>query len=318
MKKYKFIGKTLIGFTTMICFQLPAIANNFPTNAKALARDDQSTIIYYLDQAVAEKRSKELLLVLQGSDCNSVKKIESVHAVLRHVRLEADLLTIEKVGIDASLPYSKKADRSDCPKHYIQTDSPELRAEDAINVLESILATHQYDSVILLGGSEGALVANLITAQVNIIDASIVFNGGGRWFFDDVLYNVGVTSKTTQQAEDDTAGLTGFTQHILSSEPFDVEVSGHGYRWWRNALEIDQLSLLAKTDSPVLLIQSQKDKSVSPILVNKMVSELAAIGKKNIRYLEYGSLDHGLRDRDGVSRMDEVVEDIKAWLDETL
>ncbi|WP_454010516.1 hypothetical protein [Aeromonas sp. Marseille-Q7275] len=30
------------------------------------------------------------------------------------------------------------------------------------------------------------MIANLVTADVDYIDATIAFNGGGRWFIDDL------------------------------------------------------------------------------------------------------------------------------------
>ncbi len=42
----------------------------------------------------------------------------------------------------------------------------------------------------LLGGSEGALVTNLIVAQENFITASVALNVGGQYFINDVLYSI--------------------------------------------------------------------------------------------------------------------------------
>lgn len=310
------MNNVFIGILVVVFGYCPllAIAQQSQTKAQTLTRDEQSSIIFYLDQATSGKHSKVLLLVLQGSDCNSVAHIKSVHDVFRNVWPQADLLTIEKHGIDASLPYTKSPARPDCPKPYIQSDSPERRAEDAIQVLKSVQHEYQYDSVVLLGGSEGALVAYLIAARVNFIDASIVFNGGGRWFLDDVLHNVRSTSGSIEEAEESTAGLKGFAKQILTAAPFDIEMSGHGYAWWRSALEVDQLALLKKTNSPILLIQSGRDQSVSPLLVDKMVSELTEAGNKNITYMKYSALDHGLNDENGVNQMSRVLEDMQKWL----
>ncbi|MBO1916652.1 hypothetical protein J4727_18840 [Providencia rettgeri] len=41
----------------------------------------------------------------------------------------------------------------------------------------------------LLGGSEGALVTNLIVAE-NFITASVALNVGGQYFINDVLYSI--------------------------------------------------------------------------------------------------------------------------------
>lgn len=276
------------------------------------SRDNGSPISYYFDQHAHD--TDTLLLILQGSDCNSVLNIDSIHSDYKDVWPEADLLLIEKYGIDSKLKYSADPARKDCPAQYLEKDNPAQRVADINVVLDIVRKDEQYKTFILLGGSEGAVIANLVTAGVDYIDATIAFNGGGRWFIDDVSHSIAAEHKNPEAASKEIDGFKGFAKHVRSSKPFELDVSGHGYHWWQQMLSIDQLDTLKKVMSPLLIIQGGRDTSVSPQKTDEMMQHLNELGKSNIEYLRYEELDHGLKDSNGKSLRKEVVGDINRWL----
>lgn len=279
---------------------------------RTASRDDGSFISYYLVQHLHD--TDTLLLILQGSDCNSVLKIESILTEYKNVWPEADVLLIEKYGINRKLKYSKDAERKDCPAQYLEKDNPAQRVADIKTVLDIVRKDGQYKTFILLGGSEGAVIANLVSADVDSIDATIAFNGGGRWFIDDVSHSIAVKHKNPAAARKEVDDFKGFAEHVLNSKPFELEVSGHGYHWWKKMLSIDQLDTLKKVKSPLLIIQGGMDTSVSPQKTDELVLRLEELGKNNIEYRRYEALDHGFKDSDGQSQRKEVVSDINMWL----
>ncbi|WFC14823.1 alpha/beta hydrolase family protein [Aeromonas salmonicida] len=279
---------------------------------RTASRDDGSPISYYLVQHPHD--ADTLLLILQGSDCNSVLKIESILTEYKNVWPEADFLLIEKYGINRKLKYSSDPARKDCPAQYLEKDNPAQRVADIKTVLDIVRKDGQYKKLILLGGSEGAVIANLVTADVDYIDATIAFNGGGRWFIDDVSHGIAVKHKNPAAARKEIDGFKGFSEHVLNSKPFELEVSGHGYYWWQQMLSIDQLDTLKNVKSPLLVIQGGRDTSVSPQKTDEMMQRLKELGKNNIEYRRYEALDHGLKNSDGESLRKEVVSDIYVWL----
>lgn len=283
---------------------------------RTTSRDDGSPIFYYLVQHSHD--TDTLLLILQGSDCNSVLNIDSILSDYKNVWPEADVLLIEKYGIDRNLKYSTDPARKDCPAQYLEKDNPAQRVADIKVVLDTVRKNGQYKTLILLGGSEGAVIANLVTAAVDYIDATVAFNGGGRWFIDDVSYSIAVKHKNPEEARKEIDGFKGFAEHVQSSKPFELEVSGHGYHWWHQALSIDQLDTLKKVKSPLLIIQGGMDTSVSPQKTDELVQRLKELGKSNIEYRRYEELDHGLKNSDGKSQRKEVVKDINIWLQSKL
>lgn len=279
---------------------------------RTASRDDGSFISYYLVQHLHD--TDTLLLILQGSDCNSVLKIESILTEYKNVWPEADVLLIEKYGINRKLKYSKDAERKDCPAQYLEKDNPAQRVADINTVLDIVRKDGQYKTFILLGGSEGAVIANLVSADIDSIDATIAFNGGGRWFIDDVSHSIAVKHNNPDEARKEIDDFKGFAEHVLNSKPFELDVSGHGYHWWQQMLSIDQLDTLKKVKSPLLIVQGGMDTSVSPQKTDELMQHLKELGKSNIEYRRYEELDHGLKNSDGKSQRKEVVGDINMWL----
>ncbi|HEH9406322.1 TPA: dienelactone hydrolase family protein [Aeromonas bestiarum] len=293
----------------------------FTSNAEDIttrtaSRDDGSHISYYLAQH--SDKSDTLLLILQGSDCNSMLKIDSIFSDYKYVWPEADVLLVEKYGIDSKLKYSTDSARKDCPALYLEKDNPAQRVADIKVVLDTVRKDGQYKTFILLGGSEGAVIANLMSADVDYIDATISFNGGGRWFIDDVSHSIAAEHKNIETARKEIDGFKGFAEHVLNSKPFELEVSGHGYHWWQQMLSIDQLDTLKKVKSPLLIIQGGIDTSVSPQKTDEMMQRLKELGKSNIEYRRYEALDHGFKNSNGKSLRKEVVSDMNIWLQSKL
>ncbi len=300
----------------LLLLLLTFISNANDITTRTASRDDGSPISYYLVQHSHDVDT--LLLILQGSDCNSVLNIDSIFSDYKNVWPEADVLLVEKYGINRKLKYSPDPARKDCPAQYLEKDSPAQRVADIKVVLDTVRKEGQYKTFILLGGSEGAVIANLVTADVDYINATIAFNGGGRWFIDDVSHSIAAEHKNIEAARKDIDGFKGFAEHVLNSKPFELEVSGHGYHWWQQMLSLDQLDTLKKVNSPLLIIQGDRDTSVSPQKTDEMMQRLKDLGKSNIEYRRYKKLDHGFKDSDGKSQRKEAVNDINIWLQSKL
>lgn len=283
--------------------------------ARYLARADGSRIHYYLEQRDEARPARQLLVIVQGSDCNSVTRVAAIHRYMVRVMPAADVLTVEKYGLDASLAFDDDPDRADCPPAYLRNDSPRQREQDLAAVIAELRGSHAYRQVIALGGSEGALVVHRLAAQPGRVDAGITFNGGGQWFLDDLLHSVTTSSPAaTEQAQ---RGIREFIRQLQAVPPAErdgLNISGHGYRWWRDSLATDQLALLRRSTVPMLIIQSGADRSVSPRSAQSMLGQLRRAGKDNIDYRRYPSLDHRLNGPDGRSEMPAVVAGMTAWL----
>jgi dienelactone hydrolase len=310
--------KTYIISILLLVIALNVFAESSETVEMTADRADGSKINYYLVKKLKEEQSDSLLLVLQGSDCNSVLNIKSIFTDIKNVWSSADLLLIEKYGIQKGLAYSSESERQNCPTSYLKKDNPKQRVRDAETVLDIISKEHTYSKLIVIGGSEGAIIANLLAAENPSIDATISFSGGGRWFMDDVLHSIHSQYKYSDEAKKSIEGFKSFSQQIMDNQPVDIVMSNHGYNWWHQMLLIDQLSTIQKVKTPLLIVQGGIDKSASPKKANEMMSVIQESNKKNVEYLFYKNLDHRFRNSEGQKTIDKVVIDMHTWLNKVL
>jgi len=280
----------------------------FSMVTEALKRSDGSAITYYL----TGRGSDRLLVLIQGSDCNSVFHNTNINDNFSQVMDDADILTVEKYGIDQRLSWNPDPERTDCPDAYLQQDSPLQRVDDYLTVLDQLDQDNRYAQVILLGGSEGALVANLLAAKSDKVTAVVALNGGGRFFIDDVLYNM-QSQMPPQAFSDAEQGFRQFSQSVLQSHEMDITVSGHGYHWWKDMLTADQQQILQAIDVPVLLIQAEEDTHVDPHAFESMVRALKQTAP-HIQPRTYAGLDHAFKDAQGQSQVERVLADIRVWI----
>lgn len=286
---------------------------SFPAENVELLRKDGSTIDFYLQPSAQKNKANTLVLYLQGSDCNSVLKDPFLEHHAKSVWPTADWLLIEKRGITADLAHSFNAERPDCPSEYIEHDNPHQRVKDIQQVVAHVLRKRTYQNVIAVGGSEGAVIAAMYAALNEHLSAAVLINGGGRHFLNDVLHNIRLTAPA-EALEEQLNGFNGFAAHILAADPFDIQVSNHGYGWWKTMLALDQQTVLGAITIPTLIIQGGRDQSVSPTGVTEMIESLRGEGKTHFDFVVYPDLDHGLMNSVDVSMADTVIQDVNRWL----
>lgn len=286
-------------------------------NPITIKREDGTRINYYLHLKQQNRHTEDLLVILQGSDCNSVSRIKTIEK-LKTIYPVVDALTVEKYGIDETLPYNPDPERIDCPAEYMKKDNPYQRVTDLDKVITTIISCYNYKRIILIGGSEGSLVANILNSKVTYIKAAVLFGGGGRFFIDDVIHSMKYSSSSPEELKKNIEGITQFADYILKNDPFEISMSNHGYLWWKTMLSTDQLELLLSIETPVLFVQGGNDKSASPEKASEMMELVKNGKKKNITYLFYPGYDHSLNLSAADNSADFVLNDIRRWLSKEL
>lgn len=282
-----------------------------------LSRADGSEITYYVKQA-ASQPAEQLLVIMQGSDCNSVQNNPRIQEAFVPMLPNADVLTVEKYGLDASFAWNADSSRTDCPMETLINDTIYQRVQDYSAVLDALQKQNDYKKVLVVGGSEGAVTAIMLAAQSDVVDASVAFNGGGRWFKDDMLFSMTPGVPPEEVSPEVAKDIDGFFAMLDRVPTETAAINDHGVRWWKAMREHDQQATLLKVNSPVLIIQSGQDRSVSPIAVGQMMGEMNMAGRTNIHYKTYPQLDHVFNDAQGQTHLDTVIADMKEWLLETV
>lgn len=284
----------------MIAFLWVAGATN-ACASDTLFRENGTEIRYYLDNS----RGDNLLVIFHGSDCNSVTHMSSVQTIWQGIAPDAALLTIEKYGIDASLRYAT-GEQPHCPTAYLENNTIEQRIDDGVHVVQTLMDSYQ--RIMLVGGSEGGSIALGVAAKIQEVHAVLVLNAGSSSFQHDVEYSI-IRSVPEEEKKLVLQEFRQFAAQILESEaPFPVEVSGHGYGFWKDILTRDLLSPLNQISAPVLIMQSTADESVDPLKAQQQIESLISAGADNIQLVMLHGLDHSFRDASGRSKLGDVLE----------
>ena len=288
-------------------FSLNCIADS-RSYEKHIQQSNGKEIHYYLIQH-GKVKSKDLLVLIQGSDCKSVVNNSNMIQNFGAAFPNNDILLVEKTGLTDQIGKNDEdVEQINCPVEYMKNDSPLERAENYISVLNQLKGNYQH--IILLGGSEGAVVTNIIASKVDYIQASIALNLGGQFFIDDVIYSI----KNNTPAEHVSESVDGFKQfaQVVKNKQLDENqfVSSHGATWWHESLTIDNQSLIQSIKTPHLVIQTMVDINVDAQNARRMM-------KKNtntqVSFKSYDGLDHFFKDDKGKLQTSMIVADIQSW-----
>jgi pimeloyl-ACP methyl ester carboxylesterase len=283
----------------------------------AVPRLDGTEISYYLAPN-AGGGQQPILLILHGSDCNSIANHPRIRRFER-VAPDAVALYIDKYGITTELPWSESDDRNDCPNVYLERNTLNQRVLDILRVVGELRqSAHWWNGqLFIVGGSEGAIVAESVAPLVPEAQSLIIFGFGGRWFENDVLHSVQVSLNADGESPQAQAGHLETVRDLLAGALRDRDPAknfwGYSHAWWASMLEFDQLEALRRVRVPVLALQGSKDEDIDVTGAREMMRELQLQGS-SITFLEYDGLNHGFRDAENQSRLDGVIDDMAKWL----
>lgn len=253
--------------------------------------------------------SNDLLVLIQGSDCRSVVNNDSMIKNFGDTFPENDILLVEKTGLNSQVGQAgKEVFAKDCPIDYMRNDSPLERAENYLTLIEYL--KNSYQNIVVLGGSEGAVITNLIISKTDQIQASISLNMGGQFFINDVIYSIEKTVPTAE-ASQNIEGFKQFAKEVVQNKLEDDQFpSEHGGKWWREMLTINNQKLLRTAKTPHLVIQTMDDINVDPYSVVRMME---TVNNQHVYFKSYQGLDHFFIDKKGQGQTELIVKDIQAW-----
>jgi pimeloyl-ACP methyl ester carboxylesterase len=316
-------AKSLSALVLIALATLSAFGDNRPAAESsalghhAAPRLDGTKISYYLAPNAGGGK-QPILLILHGSDCNSIANHPRIRRFER-VATDAVALYIDKYGITTELPWSESDDRTDCPDVYLQRNTLNQRVLDILRVVAELRQSAPWwdGQLFIVGGSEGAIVAESVAPLVPETQSLIIFGFGGRWFENDVLHSVQVSLTADGEAPEVQAGHLETVRDLLAGALRDRDPAknfwGYSHAYWASMLEFDQLEALRRVGVPVLALQGSEDEDVDVTGAREMIGELRSQGS-SITFLEYEGLNHGFRDSENRSRLDGVIDDMAKWL----
>lgn len=185
------------------------------------------------------------------------------------------------------------ADRSliffDCGKDFHAANNPPQWVGDYMEFISAQVAAMNPKprNVILVGVSEGALIATKVAGLMPEVTNLAIIGSGG--------YSMRKSLTTLKNKGDIWFDVESGWKDI-KAEPQSIEKNWYGnrYKWWADILDIDPLPDFLKLDIPILVGIGEADSSVPVESAKYLESQFMAAGKSNLRLKVYPGANHQL------------------------
>lgn len=271
-KKIIIIFITLIKITSII---------SFGYQSEVISRQDGSLIYFYLQKG--KRTNLPLVLVLQGSNPERCREFLSHIIELLGEQFDANFLLIEKYG-------AQNNTFNFFSEEFLRHNTPLQRVEDSLVVLEHLkgLSNNWSGELILLAGSEGGTIANLIAPRYKNTTMLINIAGGGGMTMAEeltVLNNQGIFNITGDQFEAE--------MHKVREEPIWQKTwlgESNTHLYWSQMLDILPLDHIRNYTGKMLVFHGVKDDSAPIESSDLLVAQLN--DPIDIQYHRVEDLDH--------------------------
>jgi pimeloyl-ACP methyl ester carboxylesterase len=223
---------------------------------------------------------------------------------------EYDLLVPEKLNVTIGGVHDRDPS-------VIEEYTVEQRVAAAAAVIDSFLEGEDYETVVILGISEGAFIIPKLYRSLRNPDAItslVLWGAGGLSQYEEFVLlaesDVPMPPEWRAMYEE----IESLAEEIQADpESTEKEYFGHPYRRWSSFLWYRPIDDLVEVDIPILILHGALDNN-SPVETARYVEAVFAdCGKTNLTYYEYAEMPHGPETRE---QSDRLFGDLRAWLRE--
>ncbi len=282
------------------------------------------TVEFY---ASRDTGTRPLALIIQGSGCSSVFKLNSQgqisgwhqNTLLSVARDRFRVMVVEKPGVTFLDAPAHPGTAEDCTDEFKKEHTLE-------NWVEALNASVKYakqnlnvdpDKVLAVGHSEGGIaVASLAAINSAVTHAAILSGSGPNQLFD-IASNVRTANQNLPPDEREAAVNSIFSEYqavLADPSNWSALLWGHPYRRWSSFLSTSTLEQLKKTSAKVFLAHGTKDTSVPVEAFDVNRAELVRLGR-NVTVDRREGADHALnkQNQTGAEGMREVLTMVTDW-----
>jgi len=250
-------------------------------------RDEAEAPSYSL-QLGRENSSDVAIFFVSGSGCASIKhRLSSFFEPIRD-KVNATVFALQKRAIDED-----NRTGSFCSSAFHKTDYLDQSIADQREFIDAQLAklTVKPKAVVLLGASEGAVVAARIASTDQRITNLGLIGGGGT----TVRENLKALSRSTWYLR---SPENGFAEIANDPNNTNTQIWGHSYKYWASLLDINIGDELIQLDIPIVAAMGEKDEAVPVDAARHLQTLFEQTGKKNLLLLIYPNANHRLEDKE--------------------
>jgi len=291
IKNLCFLALTLLPFMVASCATTPEsrldIHENKGLQPHEFTFSDQGKAIYYaFDLSGNKSKIDTLIFFISGSGCSSVKnRFPNYFFPLNGI--PATVYILQKRGIIDG------QSSENCSADFFETDFFDQTLNDQQEfILEKIAETNStYKNIVIIGASEGSIVASKIAENNSDITHLGLIGSGGASLRTDLE----ILSKKQL--------LFFFTikwnLKAVANDPDSLtkKAWGHSHKYWSSILDVDLREILPKLDIPIIIAMGEKDKSVPVESLEELRKIFREQGKKNLFINIYPKANHKLFDK---------------------
>jgi pimeloyl-ACP methyl ester carboxylesterase len=272
------------------CSTMPdtVVEHPLPVRAESFYFRDKVDAPSYRLQLGNENSSDIAIFFVSGSGCASIKHRLSPFFEPIRDKVNATVFALQKRAID-----EENRAGSSCSSAFHKTDYIGQSVADQREFIDTQLTklSVKPKAVVLLGASEGAVVAAKIANADRRITHLGLIGGGGT----TVRENLKALSRSTWYLRNPEKG---FAEIARDPSNTDTQIWGHSYKYWASFLDIDIGNELIQLDIPIVAAMGEKDEAVPVDAARRLQSAFEQAGKKNLALLIYPNANHRLEDRE--------------------
>ena len=253
---------------------------------------------YYSFTLGTPSAESALIFFVSGSGCSSVQGRFPGYFDPIQRQLDAHVLVLQKRGIE------ENSNGNTCSHTFALTDYFDQTVADQTEFINHQLAMQPTTpkAIVLMGASEGAVVAAKIASIDSRITHLALIGGGGS----TVRENLRLLSRKIWYLS---APEEKFA--AIAADPSNTTKSawGHSYKYWSSLLDINIGNLLLSLDIPIVMAMGEQDESVPIETVYALKQRFVKQEKKNFNLYVFPNSDHRLYDHErAISHTKEFLE----------
>jgi pimeloyl-ACP methyl ester carboxylesterase len=199
----------------------------------------------------------------------------------------------------------------DCGREFHLANNPDQWVADYSEFIMAQISSivPKPKNIVLVGVSEGALIATKVAGLSSEITHLAIIGSGG--------YSMRESLATLKQRSAIWFDVDSGWKKI-AADPRSIEKDWYGnpYRWWSDVMDIDPLPDFLKLNIPIIVGIGEKDESVPVESALFLESKFKEAGKNNLILKVYPESDHRLNGN-GISHRNEFFAELSRLLQQT-